>query len=95
MTFHREFTIESVRWDELAGVDVMTTAGGPLGEDVFWVLIGSDESGTGAVIPQRVAPEELVDRLTALAGFDHDAMIDALGSTREATFVCWRAPGRG
>ena len=93
VTFHREWTTESVRWDELEGVDVMTTADGPLAEDVFWVLLGSRERGAGAVIPQRLSPEELVHRLSALPGFDHDAMIRAMGSTREATFVCWRSPG--
>lgn len=93
VTFHRGATTESVRWDELEGVDVMTTDDGPFAEDVFWVLLGPRESGVGAVIPQGLTPEELVDRLTALPGFDHEAMIRAMGSTREASFVCWRAPG--
>ena len=38
-------TVEWVAWDELTGVDVMTTVAGPLGEDVFFVLLGENENG--------------------------------------------------
>ena len=95
VVFHRTYTTEAVRWDELVGVDVMTTDDGPAVEDVYWVLLG--ESDIGAVIPQGIATDELVERLMALPGFDFDAMTHAMGSTGgprgEEIFRCWRAPG--
>ena len=90
VTFHRGQTTEAVRWSDLTGVDVMTTSDGPVAGDVFLVLHGA--SGEGAVIPQELVPEALQERVMALPGFDYEAMIEAMGSTADKTFTCWRAP---
>jgi hypothetical protein len=81
--------IEAVGWDELTGVDVVTTSDGPFAEDVFLVLSAGDDHG--CVVPQAAATDELVDRLLALEGFDHEAFMTAMSSVTEARFVCWRA----
>ena len=47
-------TAEHVAWEELLQVVVLTTAGGPFAEDVFFVLAG--RGGSGCVVPQG-APE--------------------------------------
>src|SRR4051794_5506732 len=82
--------VERVRWDELIEVAVMTTADGPWADDVFYVL-GAE--GHGCVVPESFADEAFVDRLLSLPGFDHDTFVEAMGSTSEATYVCWRASG--
>jgi hypothetical protein len=82
--------VEKVTWDELLGVDVVTTDRGPFVEDFFFVLHGGD--GRGCVVAQLLA-DELLPRLQALPGFDNVALIRALGSTENARFLCWRRPG--
>jgi hypothetical protein len=68
---------ESVRWDELQSVEIITTADGPWSEDVFWILKG--RSG-GCAIPQGVQGfAELLKRLQALPGFRDDTAIEAMG----------------
>jgi hypothetical protein len=75
-------------WEQLDLVDIETTADGPVASDVFWVL----GSGTHhAVIAHGTAGEDaMVERLTALPGFDHETMIEAMSSTERRVFPCWR-----
>jgi hypothetical protein len=80
---------ESVAWDDLRRVEIITTDQGPFAADVLWVLHGSS---TGCVVPQGATGEpELLARLQALPGFRNDAVIQAMGSTENARFVCWEA----
>jgi hypothetical protein len=85
-------TVEQVAWDDLLEAVVLTTGDGPFAEDVFFVLAG--EGGTGCVVPQG-APEstQLLERLQRLPGFDNAALIRAMSSAQDATFVCWRRGG--
>jgi hypothetical protein len=80
---------ESVRWDALTKVEVMTTDDGPAADDVFWVLHGSD--GAGCVIPSEAEGcDQLLARLQELPGFDNEAVIKAMGSTAKARFLAWK-----
>lgn len=79
---------EQVAWDDLHRVEVLTTDDGPFAPDVFWALLGT--SG-GCLIPQGATGErELSGRLGQLPGFDHEAVIQAMGSTANARFLCWQ-----
>ena len=40
-----------------------------------------------------VGAERLLTALSALPGFDNDAVIRAMGSTADAVFLIWRKPG--
>ena len=83
--------VEQVAWDELVGVDIVTTDQGPYAEDVFFVLHGKD--GNGAVVPQEIAvAERLLERLQKLPGFDNGKVIEAMGCSENARFVCWKKP---
>lgn len=77
---------EAVTWDDLQKVEIITTSDGPLAEDFFYLLHGSD--GTGCAIPEEGA-QALLERLQQLPGFDNEAVILACQSTEEARFVCW------
>ena len=44
------------------------------------------------VIPLWEAPDDLIDRLQSLDGFDNSALVAGLAHPRaEAEFICWRA----
>jgi hypothetical protein len=80
---------ETVRWDDLAEVEIITTDDGPWSEDVFWLLRGSDGKG-GCAVPQGAeGANELLVALQRLPGFDNKAVIEAMGCTSDARFVCW------
>lgn len=75
---------------DLCGVIIETNDSGPWGADVWWLLFGADDH-VALAYPQGAAGEEaLIDYLTALPGFDHSAMIEAMGSTENAVFPVWR-----
>jgi hypothetical protein len=80
---------EHVAWDDLEEVAILTTSDGPFAVDVFFVLMGTNE--TGCVIPQS-APEssQLLERLQKLPGFDNQAVIDAMCCASDSRFICWR-----
>lgn len=79
--------VESVTWAELQEVAIVTTDEGPFALDVLWLLVG--DKG-GCVVPQGATGEdELLAKLQSLAGFDNDAVIEAMGSTTNRKFVCW------
>ena len=86
--------VEEVRWDDLTEVRIVTTDEGPFGEDVYWLLAGSEE--TGIAVPGSAVIDDLLDRLQGLPGFDNEQMIQAMTSTDNAQFRCWqRAGGSG
>lgn len=79
---------ERVAWDELQAFIVETTDEGPGAPDVFWILLGSAESG--CVIPQGATGDKaLLERLQALPGFNNQEFIRAMGSTSNQRFLCW------
>ena len=84
---------ETVRWEDLTEVGIITTDEGPFVEDVFWILVGADERTGCAVAQGAEGNEELLARLQKLPGFDNEAVIQAMGSTTNARFTCWQRPG--
>jgi hypothetical protein len=84
--------IETVTWEELQEVFIITTDEGPYVEDVYWMLSGN---GRGCAIASGAdGMKELVPRLQQLPGFDNAAVVQAMGSTLNARFPCWKRPGQ-
>jgi len=79
--------VESVRWDDLQKVEIMTTDEGPFAEDVYWMLKGV--TGGCAIPSQAQGMKELLSRLQQLPGFKNEAVIKATASADNATFLCW------
>jgi hypothetical protein len=79
---------------ELNGVMIETNDSAPFGADVWWLLFGADDR-IAVAFPQGASGEQAaIEWLIALPGFDHDAMIMAMGSTANAVFPVWRrVPG--
>ena len=79
---------ERVAWADLQKVEIVTTSAGPFVPDVFWVLHGTDG---GCSVPQGATGERaLLERLHALPGFDHGAVIEAMTCTSDRRFLCWQ-----
>jgi hypothetical protein len=84
---HADGEIESVDWVDLQKVFIKTTDDGPYFPDVYWILVGNHG---GCMIPQGVEGEEaLAERLQALPGFSHSALIDSMSSVDNQLFLCW------
>jgi hypothetical protein len=81
---------ESLRWEDLVEVGIITTDEGPWSEDVFWVLMASDRKSSCAIPQGAEGADKLLEALQKLPGFDNEAVIKAMGSTSNAKFVCWR-----
>ncbi|GED96399.1 hypothetical protein [Gordonia crocea] len=80
---------ESIRWVELSEVRLVTTDGGPFADDVVWVLVGGDR---GILVPSETpGTGALLERLQELPGFDSMAVIEAMGSITNNSFLCWRS----
>jgi hypothetical protein len=60
---------------------------------VYWLLRG--KTGGCAVGSEAEGMDGLLERLQQLPGFDNEAVIRAMGSTENATFVCWRRADAG
>lgn len=82
--------VESITWDELAAIDIVTTDEGPYAADVFWLLMNRDHVKGCAVANDAEGFRLLLERLQRLPGFDNAAVINAMGSTGNARFVVWR-----
>ena len=75
--------------DALVLIEIVTSDGGPFEVDLHWVL--QDEIGQIIAIPGGAAgTQDLLDRLGSLPGFDHIAVISAMGSTQSGRFRLWR-----
>ncbi len=80
--------VERVGWADLQKVEVVTTGDGPFAPDVFWVLHGTDG---GCAVPQGATGDsQLLERLQTLPGFDNHAFIEAMSSTSDRRFLCWK-----
>jgi hypothetical protein len=82
---------QRVAWDDLQRIEIITTDEGPWAADVIWILHGSS---SGCVIPQgATGHKRLLERLQELPGFDNDAVIRAMGSASNDSFVAWTRGG--
>lgn len=82
-------TVRTIRWDDLAAIDVRTTVNGPWTADVFWEFRGAGESGK-IVFPSGATGEpKLFRRLIALPGFRIEEFIASMSSTEDAVFHCY------
>ena len=80
--------LEVVRWSDLKMVFIETTDAGPAVDDVFWVLAGFE---SGCVVPSETEGMNLLmERLQRLPNFDNHAVIQAMSSTENRTFLCWQ-----
>lgn len=85
----RDGTQESILWSDLREVSIVTTDEGPMQDDVFWVLAGT--TGGCAVPSNASGATTLLARLQQLPGFNNQIVVEAMGSTGNAEFICWQS----
>jgi hypothetical protein len=80
------------RWDEVTRAHIITTSDGRWGEDIFFVLEGTE--GKGCVVPHDAAVRTklLREMQTRFEGIDNRKVIEAMGSTSRTTFIIWEKP---
>ncbi|WP_044561582.1 hypothetical protein [Azospirillum sp. B4] len=82
--------VKSVTKAELSGIVIETNDSGPVGCDVWWLLFGEDEK-IACFYPQGATGEKAaLDYFLTLPSFNHEEMIQAMGSTSNAVFPVWR-----
>ncbi|HJL41295.1 MAG TPA: hypothetical protein RMG48_08315 [Myxococcales bacterium LLY-WYZ-16_1] len=91
----RDGGIEYIRWVDLEEVGIVTTGDGPYLTDVFWLLIDRHHRSGCAVPSDAQGMDALLLRLQALPGFDNSTVMEAMGSTDDASFTCWRRTSSG
>jgi hypothetical protein len=83
-------TVESLRFDDLREVHIVTTSGGPWSVDASWLLLGPNG---GCVVPcNSEVSKPLLERLQQLPGFDDMIVVVAMGCTDDARFKVWAHP---
>ncbi len=91
----RDGAEEGLAWADLMSVTILTSDAGPLAPDLFWVLTGR-EKGRSLVVEMGQAGEpELLKAMQArLQGFDNMAVIEAMGTSHNASFIVWQQGGK-
>jgi len=81
---------ERVLWEELVRIEILTTDEGPYADDFFFLLEGRE--GKGVAISNELAVKHgLVAILQQrFSGIDHQAIIEASGSTQVRRFLVWQ-----
>lgn len=86
-----EGQIERIAISDLKAVIIETNDTGPLGIDVWFLLLGSNTE-SGCIFPQGATGEQAVlDTLFQLPSFNHQEFIKAMSCTENKHFLCWQA----
>jgi hypothetical protein len=80
--------VQAISWPEVDCVAIETNDTGPWGADVWWLLEGGNKR---CAYPQgaRGDPEALAEYQKRFPGFSDATVIEAMGCTSNARFVCW------
>jgi hypothetical protein len=91
MFSHDGMPVNSIRWNELKEVSIQTTEGDPATEDVFFEFAGLERDHKILLPQTSEGVDQLLRRLQGVPGFEHQAVIDAMASTEQAKYICWKA----
>jgi hypothetical protein len=84
--------IETIAWDDIDEISIVTTDEGPFVDDVFWLFLNKDRSKGCAVSNYAEGFKALLPRLQHRPGFDNALVVQAMGSTTNRSFVIWKNP---
>ena len=88
LKFPKETSPRILLWKDLEVVMIKTTDQGPFVPDCFWILKTSHRT---EVFPMHsVGDPEFLKRLGELPRFDPIKVVQAMGSAKNAEFLCWR-----
>jgi hypothetical protein len=82
-------TVETVRWDALARVEVRTRETGPRRREPLFLLFGGDGGGVAVAGPLAERHGLVALLRQRLPGFREQALADALATAQRSTFTLW------
>jgi hypothetical protein len=83
---------ERVALNDLKAIMIETNDSGPFAVDVWWLLLGSNRESS-CIFPMGAEGEDtFLAFAQKLPGFDNQAFIQAMQSTENQRFLCWRQP---
>jgi hypothetical protein len=87
-------SVLAMTWAATRTVLIKTNDSGPWGMDFWWVVEGS---GSSCLFPSGSTGEDEAREAfkTHLPGFNWNAVIEAVGCTENAQFVCWESQSAG
>lgn len=74
-------------WSDVLHVGVITTEDGPFFYDVFFVI--KTRTGDLCITSEDAEEIDLLKQFERLPGFQWEKVVEAMGSTNDATFPCW------
>jgi hypothetical protein len=78
---------DSINWSEIEKIKIITNDSGPWGMDFWWILIGKNKVIS---IPQGATGEsEIGTKFSQLNKFNHEELLKAVQSTKNAEYLCW------
>ncbi len=82
--------IETLRWDQLAGVLILISSEGPYAYDMHWVMAGQDDGG--CIFPNTAAGASDIIRYMQdnLKGFNNGEIIKAMNAKENGKYVIWK-----
>jgi len=85
-------TTEAIAWSEVQRITIETNESGPAGADFWWIF---ESDAKRCAFPKGATGEsEAIDAAPSrFPGFNDIAVIQAIGSTSDARFVCWERGG--
>lgn len=83
-----------IAWAEITSVTILTTDKGPAETDLAWLISPRDRHRSILVPMGADGEHELLHAMQErLAGFDNVAVIEAMGTTTNASFPVWEVSG--
>ena len=78
---------KSLELNEINQIIIETNDSGPLGTDVWWKILGKDNS---LFVPGGATGEiEMLEKFQTLKKFDNEILINAMSSIDNAKFIVW------
>lgn len=85
----RKVASESVRWDEVRRVEVLTHETGPGRKDLLFLLHGTGDAGVAVPGPVAERHGLVAELQRRFPGLNEDQWIQAQAATGRATFLLW------
>lgn len=81
--------VQAISWPEVQCVAIETNDSGPWGADVWWLI---EDGAHRCAYPGGATGEQeaLAEYPRRFPGFEDAAVIEAMGCTSNARFVCWQ-----
>lgn len=88
----RKVQTETVRWDQVRRVEVLTHETGPARKDLLFLLYGTGDAGVAVPGPVAERHGLVAELQRRFPGLQQDQWAQAQAATGRATFLLWEQP---